>query len=460
MPAGPGAPTARPTSGSAGATAVMTAPAPASGQPTTGQATSGQTSTDQTTFGQAGTDQTSTDQTSTDQTTSTGQTGAQPAPDGPAAAKSPVRVNARMIAGFMAAEAWLSGDPRRTLAALGELNRPDEQNDEIRALSMLGEGEARLRLGELAAAGAPLHGALVLAQRTGMAQAQVGAAAQLSVLEAARGRLRASARLGRQALVTADRFGITDATDLGWVRMALASVYGEWDRIAEADRLLDEGLDLAAGDPDLLVAIATVRAKLRHGAGRLAAALEVLHTARRELGGAPLAPSVERALALTEAELRISGGDLGAARRLVATGGDPDVYPGWAACVDASAALVEGKAAAAASTAQQYATPSVDTALTWTVHAAILTSLAGRALGDRNRVLRGLEVALDIAEEESFRRPFLVGGHPVRDLLANFAPLLPVYHPWPRSSPPGRRRSRVAGAAPTAAWSSRSPSGN
>ncbi|WP_203848163.1 LuxR C-terminal-related transcriptional regulator [Dactylosporangium siamense] len=398
-PAGSAAPAARPTSG--GATAVMTAPAPATGQPATTSAT--------------------------DQPAATTQP---PTSEPPAAAaKGPVRVNARMIAGFAAAEAWLSGDPRRTLTALGDLNRPDEQNDEIRALSMLDEGEARLRLGELAAAGAPLHGALVLAQRTGMAQAQVCAAAQLSVLEAARGRLRASARLGRQALVTADRFGITDATDLGWVRMALASVYGEWDRIAEADRLLDEGLDLAAGDPDLLVAIATVRAKLRHGAGRLAAALEVLHTARRELGGAALAPSVERALALTEAELRISGGDLGAARRLVATGGDPDVYPGWAACVDASAALVEGKAAAAASTAQQFATPSVDTALTWTVHAAILTSLAGRALGDRNRVLRGLEVALDIAEEESFRRPFLVGGHPVRDLLANFAPLLPVYHP-------------------------------
>ncbi|GGM85812.1 LuxR C-terminal-related transcriptional regulator [Dactylosporangium sucinum] len=331
-----------------------------------------------------------------------------------------------MLAGFAAAEAWLAGDARRTLSALPELHA---NTDEVRALAMLDEGEARLRLGELAAAGAPLHGALVLAQRAGMAQTQVCAASQLAVLEATRGRLRAAARLGRQALVTADRFGITDATDLGWVRMALASVYGEWDRIQEADRLLDEGLDLAAGDPDLLVAIATVRAKLRHGAGRLAAALEVLHTARRELGGAPLAPSVERALALTEAELRISGGDLGAARRLVATGGDPDVFPGWAACVDASAALVEGKAAAAASTAAQFATPSTDSALTWTVHAAILTSLAGRALGDRNRVLRGLETALDIAEEESFRRPFLVGGHPVRDLLANFAPLLPVYHP-------------------------------
>ncbi|MEU7875588.1 LuxR C-terminal-related transcriptional regulator [Dactylosporangium sp. NPDC049140] len=331
-----------------------------------------------------------------------------------------------MFRAFVAAEAWLGGDPRRMLAEVSEIS---PNNDETRALTLLDEGEARLRLGELGAAGAPLHGALVLAQRAGLAQAQVCAASQLAVLESMRGRLRASARLGRQALVTADRFGITDATDLGWVRMALAGVYGEWDRIAEADRLLDEALDLAAGDPDLLVSIATVRAKLRHGSGRLAAALEVLHTARRELGGAALAPAVERGLALTEAELRISGGDLGAARRLVATGGDPEVFAGWAACVDASAALIEGKAAAAATTAAQYATPSVDTALTWTVQAAILTSLAGRTLGDRNRVLRGLEVALDIAEEESFRRPFLVGGHPVRDLLANFAPLLPVYHP-------------------------------
>ncbi|WP_432985568.1 LuxR C-terminal-related transcriptional regulator [Dactylosporangium sp. CA-233914] len=337
-----------------------------------------------------------------------------------------------MFRALLAAEAWLAGDARRMLAEASEVsanNQMSANSDETRALTLLDEGEARLRLGELGAAGAPLHGALVLAQRAGLAQAQVCAASHLAVLESLRGRLRASARLGRQALVTADRFGITDATDLGWVRMALASVYGEWDRIAEADRLLDESLDLAAGDPDLLVSIATVRARLRHGSGRLAAALEVLHTARRELGGAPLTQAVERALALTEAELRIGGGDLGAARRLVATGGDAEVFPGWAACVDASAALIEGKAAAAAATAAQYATPSAETSLAWTVQAAILTSLAGRALGDRNRVLRGLEVALDIAEEESFRRPFLVGGHPVRDLLANFAPLLPVYHP-------------------------------
>jgi LuxR family maltose regulon positive regulatory protein len=345
------------------------------------------------------------------------------------------RVSSAMLAGFAGAEAWLAGDARRTLAAAADLVPPPggggtaAVSEEVRALALLSEGEARLRLGELGAAGAPLHGALVLAQRAGMAQTQVSAASQLAVLESVRGRLRSAARMGRQALVTADRFGITDANDLGWVRMALASVYAEWDRIGEADRLLDEALDLTAGDCDLLVSSATVRARLRHASGRIAAALEVLHTARRELGGAPLAPAVERALALTEAELRIAAGDLGAARRLLATGGDTTIFPAWAACVEASASLIEGKSAAAATTAAPFMVPSADASLSWTVQAAVLTSLAGRALGDRNRVLRGLEVALDIAEEESFRRPFLIGGHAVRDLLANFAPLLPVYHP-------------------------------
>src|SRR5262249_12575603 len=157
----------------------------------------------------------------------------------------------------------------RTLAAASELlalsasgGTPKNVSDEVRALALLSEGEARLRLGELGAAGEPLHGALVHPQRAGLQQTQVRAASQPAVLESVRGRLHSSARLARQALVTADRFGITDANDLGWVRMALAGVYSEWDRIGEAHRLLDEALDLAAGDADLLVSCAMVRAKL------------------------------------------------------------------------------------------------------------------------------------------------------------------------------------------------------
>jgi LuxR family maltose regulon positive regulatory protein len=358
-----------------------------------------------------------------------------------------------MRAGFAGAEGWLAGDYRRVRAATAALvacghgtasgdehrggDTPRTENHqeagvpvEARALGLLTEGQALLRLGELGKAGAPLDRALVLAQRAGMPQTQLRALTHLAVLESGLGHLRSAARLGRRALVTADRSGMTDACDLGWVRVALASVYAEWDRIAEADRLLDEALDLAAGDPDLLVSAATARARLRHSWGQIAAGLDVLHTARREVGGTPLAPAVQRALALTEAELRISGRDLGAARWLLAVGSDSHIFPAWAACIEASAAIIEGKVAPAAASVARYAKPSVDSSLTWTVQAALLAALAGCALGGRNRVPCTLQTALDIAEEEGFRRPFLIGGYPVRDLLATFAPLLPVYHPF------------------------------
>jgi LuxR family maltose regulon positive regulatory protein len=339
-----------------------------------------------------------------------------------------------MIAAFEGAEAWLAGDPRRALAAAAQLTPSGngghpEPTDEVRALALLSEGEARLRLGELGAAGAPLYEALLLAQRAGMAQAQVSAASHLAVLEAVRGRLRTAGRTGRQALVSADRFGITDASDLGWVRVALATVYLEWNRGAEAYRLLDEALDLAAGDPDLLVTAATVRARLCLADGRIAGALETLHEVRRDLGGLPLAPAVDRALALSEAEVRISAGDLGAARRLVATGGDPSIFVAWAAIIEGSCALVEGKPAAAAAAVAPYATVSAEFSLSSTVQAAIITAIAGRALGDRERVMRGLEIALDVADAEGFRRPFLSGGAAVRELLTSFAPSMPVYRP-------------------------------
>jgi LuxR family transcriptional regulator, maltose regulon positive regulatory protein len=339
-----------------------------------------------------------------------------------------------MVAAFEGAEAWLSGDPRRALAAAAQLTPSGnsahaEPTDEVRALALLSEGEARLRLGELGAAGAPLYEALLLAQRAGMAQAQVSAASHLAVLEAIRGRLRTAARTARQALVSADRFGITDANDLGWVRVALATVYGEWNRGAEAGRLLDEALDFTVGDPDLLVTAATIRAKLLLADGRIAVALETLHDARRDLGGVPVAPAVERALALSEAEVRIAAGDLTAARRLAATGGDPSIFLAWAAIIDGSCSLVEGKPAAAAAAVAPYATVSAEFSLSSTVQAGIVTALAGRALGDRDRVMRGLEIALDVADAEGFRRPFLAGGAAVRELLTSFAPSMPVYRP-------------------------------
>lgn len=301
--------------------------------------------------------------------------------------------------------------------------------EEAFALAALAIGTARMRLGDLRGAAEPLTDALLVAQRAGMAQTQIGAASQLTVLESLRGRLRSAARLARQALLTADRFGVTGACDLGWARVGLANVYYEWDRAAEAGRLLDEALDLAADDADLLLSAAILRAKLRAAGGRIAAGLEALFGGRSDLAGAALSPAVLRAAALTEAELRVAAGDLNAGRRLLTERAGMEIYPAWAAAIEASIALADGKTPAAAAAVGPYLAPTDASSLAYTVHAGLVTALAGRALGDRDRIMRGLEVALDLAETEGYRHPFSAGGHTVRDLLANFAPVLPVYHP-------------------------------
>ncbi|HWG99058.1 MAG TPA: LuxR C-terminal-related transcriptional regulator [Pilimelia sp.] len=335
-----------------------------------------------------------------------------------------------MAAACRAGEAWLAGEPARTLAAVHRVRGgATPPSDDTRALVLAFEGGVRMRLGDLAAAGRPMHEAYLLAQRAGMTQLQVAAASRLAMLESLRGRLNAAARISRQALATADRFGITDATDLGWVRIALANVYCEWNRVAEADRLLDEAIDLAVTDPDILTSALTVRARLRLTTGRLPEGLEAVDAARQGLTGAPPpAPAVARALRLTEAELRAGAGDVSGARRLLATGEHTGIFAGWAAVVEAALAIAEGRSGSVPDLLAPYLCDDAQS-LTWTIQAALLTALAGRAIGDRARVVRGLDLALRLAEREGFRRPFLLGGHAARALLAAYAPLMPDYPP-------------------------------
>ena len=62
------------------------------------------------------------------------------------------------------------------------------------------------------------------------------------------------------------------------------------------------------------------------------------------------------------------------------------------------------------------------------VQAGVLTALAGRAVGDQGRVARGLDLALDAAENrEGFRRPFVAGGYILRELINAVAPSMGVY---------------------------------
>jgi LuxR family transcriptional regulator, maltose regulon positive regulatory protein len=347
------------------------------------------------------------------------------------------RPSVAMMAGFRAAEARLSGDMYRVREAASHLLAAAPAGDlspapteAARALGLSLLGTANLHLGETKEAGPRLRDGLSQARQLDLDQAQVFAGSQLAAWYAFRGRLRAAVRTGREALAVADRLGLTHVSDLGWARMAMAEAYYQWDRLGEARRMTEETVSHACGDSLLLIAAAILQAKLRLAAGQLAYAHEALTAAKHEAMRVQVGRTALRAIHLVEAELRLAGGDLTAARRRLSTWRDEEPSSAWAAVIEASILLAEGRAAAAAAAVAPYlATADAASSLTWIVRAGVVTALAGNVLGDRDRVTRGLDVALEAAEEEGFRRVFTAAGHALRELIDAVAPTMAVYRP-------------------------------
>jgi LuxR family maltose regulon positive regulatory protein len=327
------------------------------------------------------------------------------------------------------AEARLTGDLDQVVEAAERLLAlPSAAGDqERRALGLIALGRANLQLGRHVEAGAQLCEGLSLASQTDLSQDQISAGSHVALWHATGGRLHAAVRTGRETLALAERLGLTRMSDLGWARLALAEAYYQWDRLPEAHRTANEAVEHAYGDPQMLVSIAAVQARIWSAAGRPAEAHEVLLGARQEAAGTRVAGPARRALSLVEAELRLAGGDLVAARRLLSTGLPDDPLPAWTALVEGAILLAEGKAATAATLVAPFLYESDLPSLTWRAQAGLLGALAGRVLHDRARVARGLDIALEAAEQEGFRRMFVAGGHALRELLVTAAPGMSVY---------------------------------
>src|SRR6266487_2526720 len=328
---------------------------------------------------------------------------------------------------FRLADAAAAGDLAHVLDLAPGLLTCAERGG--RSLGLIATGTANLQLGDLSLAGQQLRDALDTARAAGLGKAQVVAGSHLAFWHASLGRLRAADRLGREALALAERLGLTHMFDLGWAHLALAEAHYEWDRLSEAQARIDEALEGASGHPLVLIAAATLQSKIELAAGQLAEAHDTLLTARQEAACARVAPPVHRALALVEAELRLAGGDIVAARRRLAGWHDDDPLPSWSAIVEGSVLLAEGDPAAAAAVVAPHLTGAETVPLTRTVQAGILTALAGRELGDKDRITRGLDVALDAAEEEGFRRPFAAYGSAMRELIGDAPPATVMYRP-------------------------------
>jgi LuxR family maltose regulon positive regulatory protein len=325
-------------------------------------------------------------------------------------------------------------DGVRTLAA-EMLSAPDAGRGAstaaalVRPLAMLTLGAAELQRGQPHVAARHLQDALTLARQRNMGRAEVGAASHLAACHAAQGHLRQAAQCAGEALDRAGRLGLTQLTDLGWSRLALAEAYFQWNRLGDAERCAAAAVDGARGDRLLQLWATVLQARLRTATGRLSDAHRLLRAAGREMTTSDLPAVITRALSLAEGELRLGGGDLVGAREHLQAWRNADPLPAQTAVLEGSVLLAEGRPAVAAAAVEPYLADDGTGSRTYRASAGLISALAGAALSHREQAMRGLDVALRLAEQEDLRRCFVSGGHPVRALIESVAPMMPAYSP-------------------------------
>jgi len=343
----------------------------------------------------------------------------------PEAARPPTA----MKTGFMVAEARLAGNHRLVCRLAPRLiARPADCGsgpaaDSVRAVGLVALGTARLHLGDDRSAEPLLREGLRLAAQTGLGQAHVASLSQLGLSFAARGRLRESMDAGQRALALSHRLGIGDSSDLAWARLAMAEAYLQVNRLSDGQRSVEEAMNQAGVDPAILVAARVQQARMWAAAGSVSAAHAAVAAARADMIGRVVAPPLVAALLLVEAELWVAGGDPAAATRVLNELGDGGPLAGRVAVVRGEILLAEGKPSAAAAMVAGHVDESPDCwSPTTTVRAAILSALAGCAMGDRNRAFHGLRAALRIAAVHGHRSPFVNSWVPLRELMDSYAP--------------------------------------
>jgi LuxR family transcriptional regulator, maltose regulon positive regulatory protein len=322
------------------------------------------------------------------------------------------------------AEAHASWDTDRTLTAAGQLmdtvrGAPEPVADEVRAMALTATATAKFALGELESSELALREAVPLARRSGSGRGYIAALRQQALLDLSRGRLGSAVHGAQLILGAVSRAGFIQINEVTWARLILGTVCLARGRLDEAAYHIDQAMS-GAVQCDLVARASAplAQAGLHLLRGDPALGLDRLDEARVDVGTIGLPPIVSASFRLIEAELRLALGDVRAAARLMASpapGSDP--FPDWTAVVTAKVHLADGAAADAAAAIGPYATGR--SASIRTTEACLLHARALRTLGNRIASERFLERALQLANVEGLRLPFLVNAGLVNDMLVS-----------------------------------------
>jgi LuxR family transcriptional regulator, maltose regulon positive regulatory protein len=333
--------------------------------------------------------------------------------------------------GLQLAMAHHDGDAEAVAAAAESLLRGAERGesgpapvDAVRASALTALGLARLEQGDLPVAGRSLVEALVCTERLGQPCAHARAASALALVRATEGHLTAAEHLVRDALTAGPCPGRGTSVHCGLAFVALAVVHLERDHLEQAEAALHPavGGPQPAADPMLAAFVAILEAQAAHERNDPATAYTAMLAGRNHVLDRP-SPLLREWYASVEARIRIAHADVEAVRAALTSTSD-----GQAPAV--AVALAQGYLAADDSTAACRALPDWagdgwapdghggdGASRSVRLEAGLVRAVAAQRGGDERTARRALERLLAAAEPEGFRRPFVRGGRPVRDLL-------------------------------------------
>ncbi len=339
------------------------------------------------------------------------------------------------IAAFQLTAARTRGDAqacfRESAHAIAVLDRttrrtfPAWRQYRVTAMSNLGVGQ--LWLGDFEAAETSLTLVDQDAMELGLELVHINAVSHLAVLDAVHGRFQRAEAQAMRALGTVRRRGWASEPQVLGSYLALAMVEFGRSRLDLAAAHLDRALSASGGQTDRNMRLAIGAAAISIAVARHDAVAVRVADARltADLAHTPDASDLLRRWCVIARALALTAMDAGdRARKIVREmrpgTGQPD---SWERTCIAQMHLAEGDLAAAAEVLTPLATPD-PVALEPAVEAYLMLAL----IADRSRrdtaALTAFGAALDLAEEEDVRRPFVTHGSRLAALMVTYQHLV------------------------------------
>jgi LuxR family maltose regulon positive regulatory protein len=297
------------------------------------------------------------------------------------------------------------------LAAPDSLVLPSHQNDRRRALVLSARGAVATWRGELDLAGHLLEEAIELSRRLDLLDCELDATSMLALVQVVRGELKRAARLASAAIAFSDRdrerWGTSPHLASAYAAFAICAfewgdVEGGVASMGAARRAADASSDRAGREVATAVGAWSIGRAHSESTEEVRAHLGAIWGS----GGAdPDLPLLRAPLRILRSRLDLAAGDLESA----AAGLDGDGAEQAEMLVAAArVALARDEVEQASSLLRRVRDGAVPTEYGRTqVEAAVLLALASERAGDDEGARVSIEHALDLAEPEGMRGPFL-----------------------------------------------------